>query len=76
MLTDRTISAKKKMKKLMKFDENTQEREFQRQALRELRDSQPDIESKIQMPTKRERESLKSFHKRVKATTRQVLVDS
>ncbi len=60
------------MRKLMKFDEAAQDREFQRQALRELRATQPDISSKIEMPTKRERESLKSFSKRVKATTRQV----
>lgn len=56
----------------MKFDEAAQDRELQRQALRDLRNSEPDIASKIQMPTKRDRESLKSFSKRVKATTRQV----
>lgn len=67
--------AKKKMRKLMKFDEAAQDREFQRQALRELRATQPDISSKIEMPTKRERESLKSFSKRVKATTRQLLTE-
>jgi hypothetical protein len=59
----------------MKFDEAAQDRELQRQALRDLRNSEPDIASKIQMPTKRERESLKSFSKRVNATTRQLLTE-